>query len=146
VEPTRLGNQVKRPGATGEMSMRSKQTGITLIGWIILLVPVAVCFYAGIRLAPVYLNYMKVARTLEQVKSEFKGGDANQASVRTAVEKHLNIESVDYPDIKDIKITRDGKTWTVTAAYDDQAPLFSNVFILVTFDKTVTLGGGGGND
>jgi hypothetical protein len=128
------------------MSMRSKQTGITLIGWIILLVPFAICFYAGIRLAPVYLNYMKVARTLEQVKSEFKGGDANQAAVRSAVEKHLNIESVDYPDIKDIKITRDGKTWTVNAAYDDQAPLFSNVFILVTFDKTVTLGGGGGND
>ena len=126
--------------------MRSKQTGITLIGWIILLVPVAICFYTGIRLTPVYLNYMKVARTLEQVKSEFKGGDANVNVVRTAIEKHLNVESVDYPDIKDIKIARDGKTWTVTAAYDDQAPLFSNVFILVTFDKTVTLGGGGGND
>ncbi|MFL6601043.1 MAG: DUF4845 domain-containing protein [Steroidobacteraceae bacterium] len=126
--------------------MRSKQTGVTLIGWIILLVPVAICFYAGIRLAPVYLNYMKVARTLEQVKSEFKGGDANLNVVRTAIEKHLNVESVDYPDIKDIKIARDGKIWTVTAAYDDQAPLFSNVFILVTFDKTVTLGGGGGNE
>lgn len=128
------------------MAMRSKQTGVTLIGWIILLVPMAICVYAAIRLAPVYLNYMKVARTLEQVKSEFKGGDANLAVVRTAIEKHLNVESVDYPDIKDIKITRDGKAWTVTAAYDDQAPLFSNVFILVTFDKTVTLGGGGGNE
>ena len=127
--------------------MRRKQAGITLIGWIILLIPLAVCFYAGLRLAPVYLNYMKVARTLEQVKSEFKGGDANNvAMVRTAIEKHLNIESVDYPDAKDIKITRDGRTWTVTAAYDDQAPLFSNVFILVAFDKTVTLGGGGVNE
>ena len=123
--------------------MRSKQTGITLIGWIILLVPVAICVYAGIRLTPIYLNYMKVARTLEQVKSEFKEGDAGSAAViRVAVEKHLNIESVDYPDIKDIKITRDGRSWIVSAAYDDQAPLFSNVFILVTFDKSVTLGGG----
>jgi hypothetical protein len=124
--------------------MRSKQAGVTLIGWIILLIPVAICFYAGIRLAPVYLNYMKVARTLEQVKSEFKGGDAgSQTAIRTAVEKHLNIESVDYPDVKDIKITRDGRTWVVSAAYDDQAPLFSNVFILVSFDKSVTLGSGG---
>jgi hypothetical protein len=136
-----------RPGATGEMSMRSKQTGITFIGWVILLIPVAICVYAGIRLTPVYLNYMKVARSLEQVKSEYKGGDASSATtIRTALEKHLNIESVDYPDIKDIKITRDGKTWVVSAAYDDQAPLFSNVFILVTFDKSVTLGGGGAND
>jgi Domain of unknown function (DUF4845) len=124
--------------------MRSKQTGVTLIGWLILLTPMALCFYVAIRLTPVYLNYMKVARTLEQVKSEFKGGQdpAGAASIRRAVENHLNIESVDYPDIKDIKITRDGQSWVVAAAYDDQAPLFKNVFILVSFDKSVTLGGG----
>jgi Domain of unknown function (DUF4845) len=121
--------------------MRSKQTGVTLIGWILLMIPMAICLYAGIRLAPVYLNYMKVSRTLEQVKGEYKGGEAaNLNAVRTSIEKHLNVESVDYPDIKDIKITRDGKMWVVQATYDDQAPLFSNVFILVTFDKSVTLG------
>lgn len=124
--------------------MRSKQTGVTLIGWIILLIPVAICGYAGIRLAPVYLNYMKVARTLEEVKSEFKGDDAgSQQAIRTAVAKRLDIEMVDYPEVKDIKITREGKSWVVSATYDDQAPLFSNVFILVSFDKSVTLGGGG---
>jgi len=123
--------------------MRSKQTGVTLIGWIILLIPMAVCGYAGVRLAPVYLNYMKVARTLESVKTEFKGSDAGSlAVVRAAVEKNLNVESVEYPDIKDIKITREGKSWVINASYDDQAPLFSNIFILVTFDKSVTLGGG----
>jgi hypothetical protein len=125
------------------MSMRSKQTGVTFIGWIILLTPMALCGYVGIRLAPVYLNYMKVARTLESAKSELKGGDpGSQQVIRTSIEKNLNIESVDYPDIKDIKITRDGKSWVINASYDDQAPLFSNIFILVTFDKTVTLGGG----
>jgi Domain of unknown function (DUF4845) len=125
------------------MSMRSKQTGVTLIGWLILLTPMAICGYAGVRLAPIYLNYMKVARTLESVKSEFKGGDAgSQQAIRNSVEKNLNIESVDYPDIKDIKITREGKSWVINASYDDQAPLFSNLFILVTFDKSVTLGGG----
>jgi hypothetical protein len=124
--------------------MRSKQRGVTLIGWIILLIPIAIVAYAGIRLAPVYLNYMKVTKTLNQVQSEFKGGDAASATtIRTAVEKHFNIEAVDYPTVKDIKITRDGRTWVIEAAYDDQAPLFSNMFLLVSFDKTVTLGGGG---
>ena len=127
--------------------MRSRQTGITLIGWIILLIPTAICFYAGVRLTPVYLNYMNVARSMEQVKTEYKGTDAGGvADIRVALEKHLNTNSVEYPDIKDIKITRDGRSWVVNAAYDDQAPLFSNVFILVSFDKTVTLGGGGGSD
>jgi hypothetical protein len=127
------------------MSMRSKQTGVTFIGWVILFIPVIICGYAGIRLAPVYLNYMKVAKTLEQVKSEIKGSDVgNAATIRNAIQRHFDVESVDYPLSKDIKVTRNGSNWLVSAEYDDQAPLFANVFILVTFDKSVTLGGGGG--
>ena len=68
---------------------------------------------------------------------------ANPQSIRGSIEKRFDIESVDYPTPKDIKITRDGKAWVVQAAYDDQAPLFSNLAILVVFDKTVRIGGGG---
>ena len=121
--------------------MRSKQTGVTLIGWIILLIPVAICAYAGMRLTPVYLNYQKVTKTLDIVKSEFKDGGGNsQQEIRKVLERNLGVQSVDYPDVKDFKITKDGKRWVVSIAYDDQAPLFSNVFILVSFDKTVRLG------
>lgn len=120
--------------------MRTRQRGVTLIGWVILLVPLAIVVYAGIRLTPVYLNYMNVSRSLQQVANEFKeGGDS--ASIRNSLEKHFDIESIDYPTIKDIKITKDGRGWLVQAAYDDQAPLFSNVFILVSFDKSVHVGG-----
>jgi uncharacterized protein DUF4845 len=127
------------------MSMRSKQRGVTFIGWILLLTPLAICAYAGIRVAPVYLNYMKVVRTLEQVKADYKGGaPADQFAVKTALEKRLFIESVDFPEAKDLKITRSGKAWVIQAAYDDQAPLFSNVFILISFDRSVTVGGEGG--
>jgi len=62
--------------------------------------------------------------------------------IRGSIEKHFDIESVDYPTPKDIKITRDGKAWAIQVAYDDQAPLFANLAILVVFDKTVRVGGG----
>ena len=123
--------------------MRSKQAGVTLIGWIILLIPVAICGYSGLRLAPVYLNYMKVSKTLEQLKTEIKSTDAGNATViRNTIQRHFDIESVSYPESKDIKVTREGRNWVVSAAYDDQAPLFANMFILVAFDKSVTLGSG----
>ena len=51
---------------------------------------------------------------------------------------------IDFPDPKDLKIKRDNNVWTIEANYDDQAPLFSNIAILVTFDKIVRLKGGGG--
>ena len=121
--------------------MRSKQTGVTLIGWIILLIPVAICAYAGMRLTPVYLNYQKVTKALDVVQSQFKDGTGNsQQEIRKVLERNLGIQSVDYPNEKDFKITKDGRQWVVSIAYDDQAPLFSNVFILVSFDKAVRLG------
>jgi len=120
--------------------MRKKQRGLTAIGWLILLIPLAIVFYAGIRLAPVYLNYMKVVRTLEQVSTELTSGEANAQSIHNSIEKHLDVESVDYPTVKDIKVTRDGRSWVMEANYDDQAPLFANIAILVVFDKTVKVG------
>jgi hypothetical protein len=125
--------------------MRKHQRGITLIGWLILLVPVAIVFYAGIRLAPIYLNYQKVVHSLNSVATEEANESANVNGLRRAVEKHFEIESVDYPDVKDLKIIRTDKTWSIEVNYDDQAPLFANIAILVTFDKIVKLKSGVGD-
>ena len=118
--------------------MRHRQRGVTFIGWIVLLLPLAVIGYAGIRLAPVYLNYMKVARTLEQTASNFENEQSvNAQQLRSAVEKRLDIEMVNYPTVRDIGIRRDGQVWVLEAAYEDVAPLFWNISLLVTFDRRV---------
>ena len=124
--------------------MRKHQRGITAIGWLILLIPVAIVFYAGIRVSPLYLNYMKVVHSLESVASEVTNDGQSADGLRNAVDKHFQIESVDYPDKKDLKITRVNGTWTIEANYDDQSPLFANIAILITFDKIVKLKSGGG--
>ena len=124
--------------------MRKYQRGITFIGWLILLVPVAIVFYAGIRLTPLYLNYMKVSHTLEAVVSEVPNDGASADGLRNTIGKHFQIDSLDYPDPKDIKIVRENSIWTIEANYEDQAPLFANMAILMTFDKKVKLKSGGG--
>jgi hypothetical protein len=124
--------------------MRIRQTGVTAIGWLFLLTPLAIVIYAGMRLTPVYLNYMKVAKALDQAHSELKGGSVNPTSIRDAIDKHLMIEVIDYPTGKDMKITRDGTGWAVESQYDDEAPLFGNISLHVTFDKTVKISGANG--
>ena len=52
-----------------------KQRGVTMIGWIFLLIPVAVVLYAGIRVAPEYLNYYKVVTALKETASQLKGDE-----------------------------------------------------------------------
>ncbi|HWZ62050.1 MAG TPA: DUF4845 domain-containing protein [Steroidobacteraceae bacterium] len=123
--------------------MRSRQRGVTALGWLILLVPIAIVIYAGIRLLPVYLNYMKVVRALDLVASD-ASGSSNPQSIRTTIDKHFEIDMVDYPTAKDIKVTRTGSGWEVEASYDDEAPLFANISLHVVFDKVVKTSGGGG--
>jgi Domain of unknown function (DUF4845) len=124
--------------------MRNRQTGVTAIGWLFLLTPLVIVLYAGMRLTPVYLNYMKFAKSMDQAEGELKGGRIDPTAIRNAIDKHLMIEVVDYPTTKDMKITRDGSGWLVELQYDDEAPLFGNVSLHVAFDKTVRIGGGGG--
>ena len=53
--------------------MRQSQRGVTAIGWIFLLIPVAVIVLAGIRLVPIYMNYISVSKYMGSVASEAKG-------------------------------------------------------------------------
>ena len=123
--------------------MRNRQQGVTAIGWLVLLTPFAIVGYAGIRLAPLYLNYMKVVRAIDNAASSAKGGAGDGTAIRTAIDRHLEIDMVDFPTIKDIQIRRDGGVWVIEAKYEDEAPLFGNVSLHVLFDKTVRSAGGG---
>jgi hypothetical protein len=126
--------------------MRNRQQGVTAIGWLVLLTPFAIVGYAGVRLAPVYLNYLKVVRAIDNAASSVKtsGGAGDVTAIRTAIDRHFEIDMVEYPTIKDIQVRREGAAWVIEAKYDDEAPLFGNLSLHVTFDKTVRAGGGAG--
>jgi hypothetical protein len=120
--------------------MYRRQRGVTAIGWLFLLIPIAVVLYAGIRLTPVYLNYMKVARSLEQLQDSTSSSDvASAVAVRRALERYFDIEGIDFPSIEEIAVRREEGLWVVDASYEDAAPLFANISLTVQFDKSVTL-------
>jgi hypothetical protein len=124
--------------------MRNGQRGVTAVGWLVLLTPFAIVGYAAVRLAPVYLNYMKVVRAVENAANSARsGGDAT--AIRTAIDRHFEIDMVDFPTAKDLIIRREGQAWVIEAKYDDEAPLFGNVSLHVTFDKIVRTGGASGD-
>jgi hypothetical protein len=99
--------------------MRRLQSGVTFLGGLVLVLVIGGWVYVGIRLVPIYLNYMKVAGTLDKVKDEFSANPSNsEFAIRKAVERHFDIESV-------------------TADYDDDATIAGNISVLVEFNRTV---------
>lgn len=120
--------------------MKRTQRGVTMIGWIVLLIPVAIVGYSAIRLIPIYLNYTKIARSMEQLSQESRPNDSQQ-TIRFALEKRLDIEQVSFPETKDFVIRRDGQSWIIDIDYEDGAPLLSNLSVTAHFAKSVRIGG-----
>ena len=118
-------------------SRRQRQQGMTFIGLLCILSMAGVIGYAGVRLVPVYLNYMKLSRTMESAASEFKGEAPNLDGVRKSIDRHWAIEDITAVEQKDIEITKDDGGLQLHVAYDDAVPYIANVSLSVHFDKTV---------
>ena len=105
-----------------------KQRGVTMIGWIFLLTPVAVVLYAGIRVGPEYLNYYKVMMAMKETATQLKTNEALSPS-----------QIIDSPTAKEIVVTKGDKGWTMTADYEKTVPMFGNLYITLVFNKSVVI-------
>jgi hypothetical protein len=117
--------------------MRRRQRGMTFIGLLTILTLVGVIVYGGIRLAPAYLNYLKVARGMSAAAEEHRGDNPDPASLRRTLDKHWEIDDTKVVDTKDIEITKDDSGVIMHVAYDDVVPYIANVSLSVHFEKTV---------
>jgi hypothetical protein len=120
--------------------MRKSQRGVTLIGWVILMVPVGVIVYAGILLTPKYLNYFNVVKAMNQEAAEAKDNPAvDPKLVRNGLARRFDVEYIEKPTSNEIDVHRDGDHWVMVADYEELVPVAGNVSILVQFHKQVTL-------
>jgi Domain of unknown function (DUF4845) len=118
--------------------MRQHQQGMTFIGLLCILALAGVVVYAGVRLVPVYMNYMSIARTLEAVASESKGDNPDPETLRGLIDRHFNIEDPRViTQAKDVEITRDDGGVQMHVDYVDTVPYLANVSLSVHFEKTV---------
>ncbi len=119
--------------------MRNHQQGMTFIGLLCILALAGVVVYAGIRLAPLYLNYMKVAQApWMRWRAEVKGDNPDPADDSRI--RSNDICSIDDPtgvEAKDVEITKDDGGVQMHVAYDDAVPYVANVSLSVHFEKTV---------
>jgi Domain of unknown function (DUF4845) len=120
--------------------MRSRQRGATFLGMAVIIAIIGFALYAGIRLTPLYLEYMAIARALEQTAKEESGATSPQ-TLRNALDRRWTIETIDSIQPKDIEIKKAGSGFTMRAWYRAEAPFISNVSLVADFDKTVKVGG-----
>ena len=121
-----------------------RQRGATFLGMVIILAIIGSALYAGIRLTPLYFEYMAVARALDQTAKEFKGELTSPGALRTALDRRWTIEDIKSVEPNEIDIKKTPNGFTMRAEYRAEAPFAGNVSLVVDFDKTVLVSEGGG--
>ena len=120
--------------------MTYRQRGVTMIGWIFLLIPVALVLYAGIVAGPKYLNYYKVVTAMKETASQLKSDDTlNPQTIKFALDKRFDTGYIDSPTVDDIGIAKGENGWEMTANYEQEAHMFGNLNLLMKFNKTVVI-------
>jgi hypothetical protein len=118
-----------------------KQRGVTMIGWIFLLVPIAIVGYAALRVGPEYFNFYKLSKALTDAAKQLETDDAlNAQTIRRAIERRFDTGYIDEPSVDTLIISKgeEGK-WQVQADYEKTVPVFGNLYLTMSFDKTVVI-------
>lgn len=112
---------------------------MTTLGIVILVSFVGLFAFAGMRLTPVYLNYMKVVGVVDGVRKEFDGSGATRTAINNSIGRRFDIESVSVITAKDVKVAKTAEGHEVSATYSHKTPFIANVSFVVDFDKRVSI-------
>jgi hypothetical protein len=112
---------------------------MTTLGLIILVAFVGMFAFAGLRLTPVYLNYMKVLGVVNGVYDEFDGTNPSRAAIRSSIARRFDVESVTQIEARQVTVTSVDNGFEVRAQYSHVAPFIANVSFMVEFDKAVVV-------
>jgi len=115
--------------------LKRRQSGMTTLGMVVLVSFVGLFAFAGIRLAPIYLNYMKISGVVSGVQNEFDGVNATRTAIRSSISRRFDIEMVGEISARDVKVTKVDGGHEVAATYSHKAPFIANVSFVVDFDK-----------
>lgn len=123
----------------GKTSMKRTQSGITLLGFIVVLGVVGLFAYVGMKLFPMYSEFYAVKSALKGIALESGSANLDRFKIQDLLYRRFNIGYVESVKPEDIKITRVDNGWKVEISYEVRKPLISNLDVVGKFDATQTL-------
>ncbi|MGN6519221.1 MAG: DUF4845 domain-containing protein [Dokdonella sp.] len=128
------------------MHTRKKVEGVTLIGFVILLIVAGFFAYMAMRLIPMYVEYFGVLKALDQLRQDPRSATMGLTEVRAELSLKFNTQYVDENSVppQAISLKKEAGASTVRVNYEKRVPFIYNIDLVGTFDKSVNLSDAGG--
>ncbi|HPR08046.1 MAG TPA: DUF4845 domain-containing protein [Denitromonas sp.] len=121
--------------------MKNKQTGLSLMGVLILGAILGFLFLIGMRTVPVVTEYMAVKRVLNAMIDANPSPEVPVSQLRSDFDKRAYIGDVKSVSGRDLLIIKRGNKFEMSVSYSRKVPIAGNVSLLIEFDTGVLRGG-----
>jgi len=125
--------------------MKRYHSGMTLIGFVFVLIVAGFFAFLIMRLFPVYSEYYSVVSSMKGIQSEAGVATMSPAKIRDLLSRRFLVNYVTSVKPENIKIDRKNG-YNLTIQYEVRKPLMYNLDFVAKFEKTVELTRQGGVD
>ena len=128
--------QVSKPVSLPKsLSLRSRQTGLGALGWLIVLAIASFGLTCFFRVGPVYLEYWQTKQALDDVLAAGKGAGKSKAELLDSIQKHLDVSRIENIQAKEIRFNQTRNGLEVDAGYEKRVALIANIDVVVKFEN-----------
>lgn len=120
------------------MKAWSTQRGLSLMGFIFVLIIVLFVTYIGIKLVPIYLNHMSVVSELKAVAGEPGSANKPPNTIRRELLTRLDVSYVDHVRPEHVSVER-GDGVDLIVSYEVEEHLIANIDVIVRFHSVEPL-------
>ena len=117
------------------MTMPSRQYGLSLISWMVVVVVAVILGTAAFRMVPAYMEYNTVATTIRTTLQDNKAAMMSPNEIKAAISKRFLVNQVKVITPEDVLIVKEGPVVKASIDYEVREPMFYNVSIVMTFKE-----------
>tara|TARA_R110001606_G_scaffold83958_2_gene191198 strand:- start:35422 stop:35835 length:414 start_codon:yes stop_codon:yes gene_type:complete len=126
-------------GKVGQaFAARSRQRGLSLLGWVVVMIVLAVFGTAAFRMVPAYMEYNTIRSAITSLLEDSQSALMSEREVRNALSKRFTINQVTAISANDLEIDKEGGELVVGVDYEVRQPLFYNVSVVMHFEDDFT--------
>ena len=116
------------------MKVRQRQTGMSMIGIVIILIMVGFFAMCAIRMSPPYFEYLSIKGIISRVVMEPEMEAESTSKIRRAIETRFNTNQIYALSSREIEIYRKKGRTFVDASYEVRLPIVWRIDAVMRFD------------